>query len=93
MVPQQQARPSFLSLTPQQLRRRSLYAAAQPFKPALVSSIRKSSVAPAQRQAWVERELQAITLEDEVKVVSQVVLRTVTALEKSMSTQGTRYST
>ena len=54
--------------------------------------MRKPPVAPTEVQAWVQRELQAVTLEDDVKVVSQVVLRAMTLLEQSLSSQGTRYS-
>lgn len=90
--PQQQERPSFLTLNAQQLRRRSVYSHGQSVQPAVMSGTLKSAVAPSEIQAWVERELQAITLEHDVKIVSQVVLRTLAALDQAMGTQGNRYS-
>lgn len=91
VLPQHQLGPSFLSLNPQQLRRRSLYSGAQSVTSVSAPSMRKPPVAPSEVQAWVQRELQAVTLEDDVKVVSQVVLRAMTLLEQSLSSQGTRY--
>lgn len=89
---EQQSSPAFLQLNPQQLRRRSLYSSTLPARPAVLPpGIRKAPVAPAEQQAWVQRELQALTLQDDVKIVSQVVLRSVEALAKAFSNQGTRY--
>ena len=87
---EQHSSPSFLQLNPQQLRRRSLYSSSLPAQSASLSGIRKVPVASAEQHAWVQRELQALTLQDDVNVVTQVVLRSVEALAK-VSSQGTRY--
>lgn len=91
VAPEQQLSPAFLQLNPQQLRRRSLYSSTLPARPAVLPGIRKALVAPAEQQAWVQRELQALTLQDDVKIVKQVVLRSVEALAQIFSSQGTRY--
>ena len=91
VLPQHQPAPSFLNLNPQQLRRRSLYSGAQSVTSMNAPNMRKPPVVPSEVQAWVQRELQAVTLEDDVKIVSQVVLRAMTLLQQSLSSQGTRY--
>lgn len=83
----------FLVLTAQQRRRRSVY-----FNPATTLPVRPDSqrfstmmVTASEIQSWVNRELQAIMLEDDVNLVCQVVFGTVTNLANSLYSRGTRY--
>ena len=48
-------------------------------------------VTASEIQSWVNRELQAIMLEDDVNLVCQVVFGTVTNLANSLYSRGTRY--
>ena len=90
VVSGKQTAPSFLALNPQQLRRRSVYSNAQASVQPARSQAKRPATALSEIQAWVERELQAITLDADVNIVTQVVLRAIGRLDKLVSSQGTR---
>lgn len=82
--------PSSLILTPQQRRRRSVYFNAA--SPAPSDRLRDSItlVTSTEIESWVTRELQAVTLEEDVKLICQVVLATINALAATVCDTGTR---
>ncbi len=82
--------PTSLILTPQQRRRRSVYFNAA--SPAVADHLRNSNtvVTANEIESWVTRELQAITLEEDVKLICQVVLATINTLAAALCDTGTR---
>ena len=82
--------PTSLILTPQQRRRRSVYFNAA--SPAIADHLRNSNtvVTPNEIESWVTRELQAITFEEDVKLICQVVLATINTLAAALCDTGTR---
>lgn len=82
--------PTSLILTPQQRRRRSVYFNAA--SPALADQPRNSTtvVTAHEIESWVTRELQAVTLEEDVKLICQVVLATISTLAATLCDTGTR---
>ena len=82
--------PTSLILTPQQRRRRSFYFNAA--SPALADDLRSSTtpVTANEIESWVTRELQAVTLEEDVKLICQVVLATINTLAAILCDTGTR---
>ncbi|KAA6418685.1 MAG: hypothetical protein FRX49_11338 [Trebouxia sp. A1-2] len=80
--------PSSLILTPQQRRRRSVYFNAA--SPAPSDRLRDSItlVTSTEIESWVTRELQAVTLEEDVKLICQVVLATINALAATVCDTG-----
>ncbi len=82
--------PTSLILTPQQRRRRSVYFNAA--SPGLADHLRNSTtlVTANEIESWVTRELQAVTLEEDVKVICQVVLATISTLATALCDTGTR---
>ena len=83
--------PTSLTLTPQQRHRRSVYF--QTLTPVTAGHQRNTTalVTASEIRSWVTRELQAITLEEDVNLVCQVVMATVSALAASVCVTGTRY--
>jgi hypothetical protein len=77
-------------LTPQQRRRRSVYFNAA--SPALADHLRNSTtlVTANEIESWVTRELQAVILEEDVKLICQVVLATINTLAATLCNTGTR---
>lgn len=82
--------PASVTLTPQQRRRRSVYF--QALTPSSAGHHRNTTalVTANEMRCWVTRELQAITLEEDVHLVCQVVMATVSALAASVCATGTR---
>ncbi|KAL0039860.1 hypothetical protein WJX77_010193 [Trebouxia sp. C0004] len=82
--------PPSLILTPQQRRRRSVYFNAA--SPALAGHLRNSTtlVTANEIESWVTRELQAVTLEEDVKLICQVALATINTSGAALCDTGTR---
>lgn len=80
-----------LMLTPEQRRRRSLYFQSAPTLSVAARPVRTAVVHPAEVQAWIARELQAITLEEDVKLLCQVVLGCLASVAQSLQNTGRRY--
>ena len=82
--------PTSLILTPQQRHRRSVYFNVA--SPALADHPRNSTtvVTVHEIESWVTRELQAVTLEEDVKLICQVVLATISTLAATLCDTGTR---
>ena len=80
-----------LVLTPEQRHRRSLYFQPPPTESTATRLERTAVVSSAEVQSWLTRELQAITLEADVKVLCQVVLGCLAAVAQSAHTSGRRY--
>lgn len=80
-----------LILTPEQRRRRSLYFQPPPTESTANRLKRTSVVSSAEVQMWITRELQAITLEEDVKLLCQVVLGCLAAVAQSLHNPGKRY--
>ena len=82
--------PTSLILTPQQRRRRSVYFNAA--SPALADHLRNSTtlVTAHEIESWVTRELQAVIMEEDVKLICQVVLATINILAATLCDTGTR---
>ena len=78
-------------LTPEQRQRRSLYFQPTPATSAGATPQRTAAVTPVEVQAWIARELQAITLEQDVKLLCQVVLGCLAAVVQSFHNSGRRY--
>lgn len=78
-------------LTPEQRRRRSLYFQPTPATAAGATPQRTAAITPVEVQAWIARELQAITLEQDVKLLCQVVLGCLAAVVQSLHNTGRRY--
>lgn len=79
-----------LILTLEQRRRRSLYFQAVSTAPNDLKAQRTVVVTPTEVQSWITRELQAITLESDVKLLCEVVLGCLAKIETLLST-GRRY--
>lgn len=81
-----------LVLTPEQRRRRSLYFQPPPTESTANSRVECTAVvSSAEVQTWITRELQAITLEEDVKLLCQVVLGCLAAVAQSLHNSGRRY--
>lgn len=78
-----------LVLTPEQRRRRSLYFQPPPTESTANSRVECTAVvSSAEVQTWITRELQAITLEEDVKLLCQVVLGCLAAVAQSLHNSG-----
>lgn len=82
---------SSIVLTPEQRHRRSLYFQPAPATLAGAAPQRTAAVTPVEVQAWIARELQAVTLEQDVRLLCQVVLGSLAAAAQSLTNTGTRY--
>ena len=80
-----------LILTPEQRRRRSLYFQPEPTTLAGGAHQRTAVITSLEVQAWITRELQAITLEQDVKLLCQVVLSCLPSVVQSLQNTGRRY--
>lgn len=80
-----------LILTPEQSCRRSLYFQPEPTTSAGGAQQRTAVITSSEVQAWITRELQAITLEQDVKLLCQVVLGCLPTVVQSVQNTGRRY--
>lgn len=91
VVPGQHPHSPALVLTPQQRRRRAAYFKPVPTGSSVLQPRRIAAVSATETESWISRELQAILLEHDVHLVTQVVMGTMATLSKACQGTGTRY--